>query len=619
VIGSVDSNDSANNLFDDGDNLGVDPLLGPLQNNGGPTPTMALGEGSPAIGKGNVDAIDPATDGPITTDQRGYPRAGTAPDIGAFQTLIRVLDQNSLAATLAANGSVSLQTRPADSGALFDLVRQLTAGTVNIELTTGTYTEFQAFGGTGVVNLPNGLSVHMSAHGSVTIVGGSPALRLDSGTMSVDGVTFTTGTGDPTILVNGGSLKLRNDTILESDQFARAAIQVAASGTLDLGSESDSGNNNFIIRGPGSALAVAPGAEVTEFGNFSNVSAQATLTLNTADLSATYDGTPHAVGVTTDPFWLNNVTVTYQDANDPNATPSTTPPTTAGTYDVVATLNSSFYTAGSATGTLTITAPAGQTVTITAGQKYTYTDANGKSITVQLGAGGSAKAKLTFQATPGNLTSLDVTGASGNDLTVTTPFGTTTSIGSVTITGSSMRDVNLATVTVGGFSCGVPIHDLKVGAVRGTFTLTGGGNDAILGAIGTTTATATVVLGGGFDDVIFGGVLAGSSFTLLGNADDVLFGIVASGASVSLGTSTQVASLHNFVGGIIQGNLFVYDTFHDGTVGLIVGGHVFLRSIGHQFTTASKAVGWNGLDLSLEGGGHIVLGSSADKSKVKTR
>jgi len=55
--------------------LGGDPKLGPLQNNGGPTQTMALLAGSPAIGAG-----DPAL--ATTFDQRGVRRVG-AVDIGA--------------------------------------------------------------------------------------------------------------------------------------------------------------------------------------------------------------------------------------------------------------------------------------------------------------------------------------------------------------------------------------------------------------------------------------------------------------------------------------------------------------------------------------------------------
>jgi hypothetical protein len=65
----------------------VDPLLGPLQDNGGPTFTRALRTGSPAIDKGRANS--PA-------DQRGFPRPyddpnipnpvpGDGSDIGAFE------------------------------------------------------------------------------------------------------------------------------------------------------------------------------------------------------------------------------------------------------------------------------------------------------------------------------------------------------------------------------------------------------------------------------------------------------------------------------------------------------------------------------------------------------
>jgi hypothetical protein len=56
----------------------MDPKLGPLANNGGPTPTMALLTGSPAIGTG-TSAFAP------DTDQRGDPRPQGAIDIGAFE------------------------------------------------------------------------------------------------------------------------------------------------------------------------------------------------------------------------------------------------------------------------------------------------------------------------------------------------------------------------------------------------------------------------------------------------------------------------------------------------------------------------------------------------------
>lgn len=66
-----------------GDQVGfqfsIDPKLAPLQDNGGPTKTHALLDGSPAIGAGDDDAAP-------QTDQRGNTRThGNSSDIGAFE------------------------------------------------------------------------------------------------------------------------------------------------------------------------------------------------------------------------------------------------------------------------------------------------------------------------------------------------------------------------------------------------------------------------------------------------------------------------------------------------------------------------------------------------------
>jgi hypothetical protein len=103
VVGSIFSNTAGGNIVDEGsgvvnsmghnlftdspaialqptDLTDTDPLLGPLADNGGPTQTMALLPGSPAIDAGV------AVQG-FTTDQRGIPRPqGVAPDIGAFES-----------------------------------------------------------------------------------------------------------------------------------------------------------------------------------------------------------------------------------------------------------------------------------------------------------------------------------------------------------------------------------------------------------------------------------------------------------------------------------------------------------------------------------------------------
>ena len=68
--------------------LTADPLLAALADNGGPTQTMALPEGSPA-----TDVIASSGAGCLATDQRGTSRPqGSACDIGAFERTVPVPD-----------------------------------------------------------------------------------------------------------------------------------------------------------------------------------------------------------------------------------------------------------------------------------------------------------------------------------------------------------------------------------------------------------------------------------------------------------------------------------------------------------------------------------------------
>ena len=73
------SSDGSCSLNATGDLTNTNPLLGPLQNNGGQTPTHALLPGSPAINHGD-------NSGCPATDQRDVarPQAGVC-DIGAYE------------------------------------------------------------------------------------------------------------------------------------------------------------------------------------------------------------------------------------------------------------------------------------------------------------------------------------------------------------------------------------------------------------------------------------------------------------------------------------------------------------------------------------------------------
>ena len=85
------SDDGGGFLTGMGDQINTDPMLGPLQDNGGPTFTHALLTGSPAIDAGK-------TSQPATRDQRGAgfvrtfdnasianANGGDGTDIGAYE------------------------------------------------------------------------------------------------------------------------------------------------------------------------------------------------------------------------------------------------------------------------------------------------------------------------------------------------------------------------------------------------------------------------------------------------------------------------------------------------------------------------------------------------------
>ncbi len=82
--GGAATTSCAFNLIGQGDQTGVNPLLAPLANNGGPTLTRALQPGSPALDA--VPALNCSVTG-LTVDQRGEPRpfGGGLCDAGAYE------------------------------------------------------------------------------------------------------------------------------------------------------------------------------------------------------------------------------------------------------------------------------------------------------------------------------------------------------------------------------------------------------------------------------------------------------------------------------------------------------------------------------------------------------
>lgn len=84
------SSDDTCNFKNAGDLNDTDPKLGPLQDNGGPTQTMALMSESPAIDAGNPSGCTDGQAHLLTADQRGEARPdkedSSGCDIGAYES-----------------------------------------------------------------------------------------------------------------------------------------------------------------------------------------------------------------------------------------------------------------------------------------------------------------------------------------------------------------------------------------------------------------------------------------------------------------------------------------------------------------------------------------------------
>lgn len=150
--------------------------------------------------------------------------------------------------------------------------------------------------------------------------------------------------------------------------------------------------------GPGAGstpvTAACNGTNYTASGHATATIAKAAATLTLGGLSASYDGQPHAVTVTTEPPDLS-VTVTYDAA--------TTAPTNAGSYDIVATVDDPNYQ-GSRNATLVI-AQAATTLTLSSPCMRTFVAGQPFTLVAALAGGVGATGNVDFDDGHGALCS----------------------------------------------------------------------------------------------------------------------------------------------------------------------------------------------------------------------
>ena len=144
----------------------LNPLLGPLQDNGGPTLTRALLSGSPALDKGHSSGS--------TTDQRGFPRTfdnpmipnatdGDGTDIGAFELFAPFAVSRKMHGaavfdiSLPLSGAVGIECRTSGANGSHQVIvtfpTAVSLTSASVTTGTGSVSSFTVSGGQVTVNL----------------------------------------------------------------------------------------------------------------------------------------------------------------------------------------------------------------------------------------------------------------------------------------------------------------------------------------------------------------------------------------------------------------------------------------------------------------------------------
>jgi hypothetical protein len=334
IVAGNSSGDVGGNAFSGTNNLiGGNPLLAPLGNYGGPTETMPLLPGSPAIGGGT------ATGAPAN-DQRGVARTGRV-DVGAFQS-----QGFNIIVTAGNNQSTSV-------GTLFPGQLSVTVSSSHGEPVVGGVVSFTGpasgpsatfTGNPAVIAADGSASVSATANGAAGTYTVTASTGLSSADFTLtnlaqpafsdlDAPTITYGTATATL---GG-------TILAGAFIPTGSVNITVNGVTE--SAAIDANGNFAVAFPTAMLHAASSPYAITYayagnGPFSPVSDssqvlsvnKATPTLVVTGATATYDGTAHPAtfsitGVNGDNL-TSLVSLTYAG--------SATVPVNAGTYAVVA-------------------------------------------------------------------------------------------------------------------------------------------------------------------------------------------------------------------------------------------------------------------------------------------
>ena len=234
-----------NNLVEDGSiidssstptgsgNISGDPVLGTLQNNGGPTQTLALLSGSPAIAAGDATISNAA---PVNSlDQRGVTRSPTAPSIGAFEYINDAPVLSTAAAGSASGSAFTTQPIITIKDALGNIVTTSTASVTMTVSGNGTTV------GTTTVNAVAGVAtfsdVGISGTAGTAYTLTFTSAGLTSATQSITplGAANTPTFGTPTSTSDGFTVQISNydnNFIYGGTATANGTVSIDGSGVV---------------------------------------------------------------------------------------------------------------------------------------------------------------------------------------------------------------------------------------------------------------------------------------------------------------------------------------------------------------------------------------------------
>ena len=223
---------------------------------GTPTGTVTFNDGTTTLGtgtlSGGVATLTVPSTSPVIAALAVGTHSITAVYLGnlndggstssALTQTVNPLTAANLQTVLATTSTVNLDAATStDAQTILTAVNGLTAPTstvtITVNLASGSFTDLTA-------SPPTGVTLDLTGNGTTTtIVGTSPALQVTQGAVSVAGMTLTTATNAPTILVSGGSLTLRNTTIIQESTGGTDAAVDVTDGSVDLGTTASPGGN----------------------------------------------------------------------------------------------------------------------------------------------------------------------------------------------------------------------------------------------------------------------------------------------------------------------------------------------------------------------------------------